>query len=76
MTDPRAAPEKSHRIGVYVCHCGTNIAGAVTSVVANLTVTAPASTQPTILTQPADLTVFEPNSASFIVWSVAPPHLK
>jgi heterodisulfide reductase subunit A len=29
MTDPRAAPEKSHRIGVYVCHCGTNIAGVV-----------------------------------------------
>ena len=29
MTDSRAAPDNRHRIGVYVCHCGTNIAGAV-----------------------------------------------
>jgi heterodisulfide reductase subunit A len=29
MIDPRAGPEMKHRIGVYVCHCGTNIAGLV-----------------------------------------------
>lgn len=29
MTDSRAGPNNGYRIGVYVCHCGTNIAGAV-----------------------------------------------
>ena len=29
MTDSRAGPNNNHRIGVYVCHCGTNIAGTV-----------------------------------------------
>jgi len=29
MIDPRAGPQTKHRIGVYICHCGTNIAGLV-----------------------------------------------
>lgn len=29
MTKSQAGPENKHRIGVYVCHCGTNIAGMV-----------------------------------------------
>jgi len=29
MTDTRAGPNNDYRIGVYVCHCGTNIAGTV-----------------------------------------------
>jgi heterodisulfide reductase subunit A len=29
MKDSRADPKENPRIGVYVCHCGTNIAGAV-----------------------------------------------
>ncbi len=29
MTAERASPEPSRRVGVYVCHCGTNIAATV-----------------------------------------------
>jgi len=29
MTDSQAGPDQKNRIGVYVCHCGTNIAGVV-----------------------------------------------
>jgi heterodisulfide reductase subunit A len=29
MTDTRAGPNSRYRIGVYICHCGTNIAGVV-----------------------------------------------
>ena len=29
MSEEKVYPENGERVGVYICHCGTNIAGVV-----------------------------------------------